>query len=79
VLSEHHPVVPSIEGSIPAGGPDQVTEELRENPLMVPGVAPADVPAALRTAGEPTLGAAGSAGNGRAPRGDSWRHERRRS
>jgi hypothetical protein len=33
---------------------------------VVPDAALADVPAALRAPAEPTLGAAGSAGNGRA-------------
>jgi len=38
---------------------------------VVPHAALADVPAALRAPAEPTLGAAGSAANGRAPRGRS--------
>jgi hypothetical protein len=44
-------------------------EKLLENSFVVPDAAPADVPAALRAPAGPTRGAAGSAGNGRSPRG----------
>jgi len=48
-----------------------VCYKLLENSFVVPDAALADVPAALRAPAEPTLGAAGSAGNGSAPRGRS--------
>ena len=43
-------------------------EKLLENSFVVPDAAPADVPASLRGPAEPTHGAAGSGGNGCAPR-----------
>jgi len=46
-------------------------EKLLDNSFVVPDAALADVPAALRAPAEPTLDAAGSAGNGSAPRGRS--------
>ena len=46
-------------------------EKLLENSFVVPDAALADVPAALRAPAVPTRGAAGSAGNGTAPRGRS--------
>jgi uncharacterized protein (TIGR03032 family) len=51
--------------------PDLINDDdkLLENSFVVPDAALADVPAALRAPAEPTRGAAGSAGNGRAPRG----------
>ena len=50
--------------------PDLINDDdkLLENSFVVPDAALADVPAALRAPAEPTLGAAGSAGNGSAPR-----------
>ncbi len=53
--------------------PDLINDDdkMLENSFVVPDAALADVPAALRAPAEPTLGAAGSAGNGRAPRGCS--------
>jgi hypothetical protein len=42
-----------------------------EYSFTVPDAALADVPASLRGPAEPTRGAAGSAGNGSAPRGRS--------
>jgi len=44
-------------------------EKLLENSFVVPDAALADVSAALRAPAEPTRGAAGSVGNGSAPRG----------
>ncbi len=44
-------------------------EKLLENSFVVPDEALADVPASMRGHAEPTLGAAGSAGNGSVPRG----------
>ena len=44
-------------------------EKLLENSFVVPDAALADVSAALRAPAEPTRGAAGSGGNGSAPRG----------
>jgi uncharacterized protein (TIGR03032 family) len=46
-------------------------EKLLENSFTVPDAALADVPAALPGPAEPARGAAGSAGNGSAPRGPS--------
>jgi hypothetical protein len=43
-------------------------EELLDNSFTVPDAAPADVPASLRGPAEPIRGAAGSGGNGSAPR-----------
>ena len=43
-------------------------EKLLENSFAVPDAALADVSPALRGHGEPTRGAAGSAGNGSGPR-----------
>jgi len=43
-------------------------EKLLENSFVVPDAALADVSAALRAPADPTLGAAGSAGNGSVPR-----------
>jgi uncharacterized protein (TIGR03032 family) len=53
--------------------PDLINDDdtLLENSFVVPDAALADVPAALRAPAGPTLGAAGSAGNGRAPHGRS--------
>src|SRR5262249_23260754 len=51
--------------------PDLINDDntLLENSFVVPEAALADVPAALRAPAEPAPGAAGPAGNGRAPRG----------
>ena len=46
-------------------------EKLLENSFVVPDAALADVSAALRAPAGPDPGAAGSAGNGRPPRGRS--------
>jgi hypothetical protein len=43
-------------------------EKLLATSFVVPDAALADVPASLRGPAEPTLGAAGSAGNGSVPR-----------
>jgi uncharacterized protein (TIGR03032 family) len=46
-------------------------DKVLENSFVVPDAALADVPASLRAPAEPAPGAAGSAGDGRAPRGSS--------
>jgi uncharacterized protein (TIGR03032 family) len=53
--------------------PDLINDDdkLLENSFVVPDAALADVSASLRAPAEPTLGEAGSAGNGGAPRGCS--------
>jgi hypothetical protein len=53
--------------------PDPIDDDNKslENSFVVPDAALADVPAALRAPAEPTPSAAGSAGNGCAPRGSS--------
>jgi hypothetical protein len=60
---------------VPSGRhhPDPINDDTQslENSFVVPGAAPADVPAAPRAPADPTRGAAVSDGNGRATRGSS--------